>query len=164
MDFIVSIIAALIAVLVYSNRLGITTERNRSSLSAIALLIAVIGTLYSLSKALIIIPTGNIGVVDAFGQVSQRYLAPGVHRGIRERGSHAFLNRGGSGHERIYSQSRSCAHCSIISLILIFLFLDILVNFCHVVSVKSTVCLFLRSSYKTGVSLTLFLPLPVDIC
>ena len=67
MDFIVSIITALIAVLVYSNRLGMTTERNRSSLRAIALLIAIIGTLYSISKALIVIPTGSVGVVDAFG-------------------------------------------------------------------------------------------------
>ncbi len=79
MDFIVSIITALIAVLVFSNRLGMTSDRHRSSLSAISLLIAVVGTLYSISKALIVIPTGNIGVVDSFGKVAQNSLAPGVH-------------------------------------------------------------------------------------
>ena len=79
MSFVVSLLTTLIALLVYFTGAGISKEGNRSLLKLIALLIAIIGTTYSISKALVVIPAGNVGVIDVFGQVSERRINPGVH-------------------------------------------------------------------------------------
>lgn len=79
MSFVVSLLTTLIALLVYFTGAGISKEGNRSLLKLISLLIAIIGTTYSISKALVVIPAGNVGVIDVFGQVSERRINPGVH-------------------------------------------------------------------------------------
>lgn len=52
---------------------------NRFSLLTIALSTTAIGALIILFRLWAIIPTGQIGVVDTFGQVAEQPLGPGIH-------------------------------------------------------------------------------------
>ncbi len=79
MNFSVSLLTSLIAILVYLNSNKISNERSRWIVRTIALVIGAIAALASMSRILVIVPPGNTGVVNLFGQVSDNTLAPGVH-------------------------------------------------------------------------------------
>jgi regulator of protease activity HflC (stomatin/prohibitin superfamily) len=75
MTFVVSLLTSLISILVYFNSGKISSKQNQFAVRAIALLIALIATLAALFKNLIIIPAGNVGVVELFGRFP---LAPSI--------------------------------------------------------------------------------------
>lgn len=79
MTFVASLLTSLIAILVYLSSAKISSQRSRFAVRAIALLIALIAAIVSIFRTLIIIPTGNVGVMELFGQVAQRPLNPGIH-------------------------------------------------------------------------------------
>ncbi len=79
MNPIASLITCLVAVIVYLNSGKIPSDRTRPAVRAIALLVGVIAVISSISRLLVIVPAGNVGVVDTFGNVSDNTLAPGVH-------------------------------------------------------------------------------------
>ncbi|MDZ8067659.1 MAG: SPFH domain-containing protein [Nostoc sp. DedQUE08] len=79
MGFIVSLVTSLIAILVYLNTDKISSERSRLAIRTIMILIGSIAVLNSFSRLLAIVPPGNVGVVNFFGDVSETTLNPGVH-------------------------------------------------------------------------------------
>ncbi|MEH2174498.1 prohibitin family protein [Nostoc sp.] len=79
MGFIVSLVTSLIAILVYLNTDKISSERSRLAIRTIMILIGSIAVLNSFSRLLVIVPPGNVGVVNFFGEVSETTLNPGVH-------------------------------------------------------------------------------------
>ncbi|MDZ8135411.1 MAG: prohibitin family protein [Nostoc sp. DedQUE04] len=79
MGFIVSLVTSLIAILVYLNTDRISDERSRLVIRTIMILIGSIAVLNSFSRLLVIVPPGNVGVVNFFGEVSETTLNPGVH-------------------------------------------------------------------------------------
>lgn len=79
MTFLVSLITTLVAILVGLTSAKIQNQRNRLAVQAIAFLVAVVAAIASIFRTLIIIPVGSVGVVELFGQVSERPLNPGVH-------------------------------------------------------------------------------------
>jgi regulator of protease activity HflC (stomatin/prohibitin superfamily) len=83
MSFIVSAIAALTAFLVAANSKNFVSEKNSQTIRAIAILIGILATLVSLYQAifrvLVIIPAGEVGMVEVFGQVQEQPLSPGIH-------------------------------------------------------------------------------------
>ncbi|MEO1429188.1 MAG: prohibitin family protein [Cyanobacteria bacterium J06632_19] len=79
MSFILSLLATLIATLVYLNAGKVDDERNRLAVRGIAALIGIIATIASISRILVIVPPGNIGVANLFGRVSDEALNPGVN-------------------------------------------------------------------------------------
>ncbi|MBD2412583.1 membrane protease subunit, stomatin/prohibitin [Nostoc calcicola FACHB-389] len=79
MGFIVSLLANLIAILVYLNTDKISGEKSRLAIRTITILIGSIALLNSISRLLVIVPPGNVGVVNLFGEVSETTLKPGVH-------------------------------------------------------------------------------------
>ncbi|MDZ8186650.1 MAG: SPFH domain-containing protein [Nostoc sp. ChiSLP02] len=79
MGFIVSLLTTLIAILVYLNTDRISSERSRLAIRTITVLIGAIAVLNSISRLVVIVPPGNVGVVNFFGEVSETTLNPGVH-------------------------------------------------------------------------------------
>ncbi|MFN6461206.1 MAG: SPFH domain-containing protein [Nostoc sp. DedVER02] len=79
MGFILSLLSSLIAILVYLNTGKISGERSRLAVRAITILIGSIAVFNSFSRLLVIVPPGNVGIVNFFGQVDENTLAPGVH-------------------------------------------------------------------------------------
>lgn len=79
MDFIFSLITTLITVIVYLNSGKFPGERNRLAIRTVAILIGIIAFIASISRALVIVPPGNIGVANLFGRVSDHTLNPGVN-------------------------------------------------------------------------------------
>jgi regulator of protease activity HflC (stomatin/prohibitin superfamily) len=83
MQFLLSLIATLVAFSVALVSSDVAGPRNGRTLRAIALLIgflAAIASIYQLaSRFLIVIPAGNVGVVELFGYVEDRSLNPGLH-------------------------------------------------------------------------------------
>ncbi|MEH1984274.1 SPFH domain-containing protein [Nostoc sp.] len=79
MGFLVSLITSLIAILIYLNTGRISDERSRLAIRTILILIGSIAVLNSFSRLLVIVPPGNVGVVNFFGEVSETTLNPGVH-------------------------------------------------------------------------------------
>lgn len=79
MGFIVSLLTSLIAILVYLNTGRISGERSRLAIRGITILIGSIAVLNSISRLLVIVPPGNVGIVNLFGQVDENTLNPGVH-------------------------------------------------------------------------------------
>lgn len=79
MMFGASLLTTLIAIVVFFSSNRISNQRHRLSVRAIALLIGTLAVFSSLFRTLIVIPAGNIGIVDLFGNVSERPLNPGVH-------------------------------------------------------------------------------------
>lgn len=79
MGFILSLLTSLIAVLVYLNTGKISGERSRLAVRAITILIGSIAVFNSISRLLVIVPPGNVGIVNFFGQIDDNTLAPGVH-------------------------------------------------------------------------------------
>ncbi|HEY9850242.1 MAG TPA: prohibitin family protein [Leptolyngbyaceae cyanobacterium] len=79
MNPIASLITCLVAVIVYLNSGKIPSDRTRSTVRTIAILVGVIAVISSITRLLVIVPAGNVGVVDTFGNVSDNTLSPGVH-------------------------------------------------------------------------------------
>ena len=79
MGFIASLLATLIATLVYLNSSKLADERNRLAVRAIAGLIVVVAVIASITRGLVIVPPGNIGIANLFGRVSEDTLNPGVN-------------------------------------------------------------------------------------
>ncbi len=79
MGFLVSLITSLIAILVYLNTDRISSERSSLAIRGIMILIGSIAVLNSFSRLLVIVPPGNVGVVNLFGEVSETTLNPGAH-------------------------------------------------------------------------------------
>ena len=83
MQFLLSLIATLVAFSVALVSSDVAGPRNGRTLRAIALLIgflAAIASIYQFaSRFLIVIPAGNVGVVELFGYVEERSLTPGLH-------------------------------------------------------------------------------------
>jgi regulator of protease activity HflC (stomatin/prohibitin superfamily) len=79
MSFIVSLLTNLIAIIIYLNRRKIASEKYRLAVSSLAILIGSIAVLNSLSRLFVIVPPGNVGVVNLFGHVSENTLSPGIH-------------------------------------------------------------------------------------
>ncbi|MDM9381546.1 prohibitin family protein [Chlorogloeopsis sp. ULAP01] len=79
MNFIFSLLTSLIAILVFLNSGKISSEKSRWAVRGISILIGAIAILTSISKILVIVPPGNVGVINLFGRVSDNTLSPGVH-------------------------------------------------------------------------------------
>ncbi len=80
MSFIVSTIASLASILVFLNSQRLVDHRpTQLIIKAIAGLIALITTVHALSRLLVVIPAGTVGVEDFQGKVSERTLPAGVH-------------------------------------------------------------------------------------
>ncbi|MCU0538163.1 MAG: prohibitin family protein [Hydrococcus sp. Prado102] len=83
MSLIFSVLVTLVAFLVALNSKNLAGEKNNKTIRAIALLIGVLATLLSfyqlISRFLVIVPTGEVGIVEVFGKVEGRSLSPGVH-------------------------------------------------------------------------------------
>ncbi|WYL94515.1 MAG: SPFH domain-containing protein [Gloeotrichia echinulata IR180] len=79
MTFLISLLTSLIAIFVYLNSENINRGRNRLAIQGITILIGAIAAIISLSKIFVIVPPGNVGVVNSFGQVDKNALNPGMH-------------------------------------------------------------------------------------
>jgi len=80
MSFIVSTIASLLSVLVFFNSQRLVDNRTaRLVIKAIAGLIALTTAISALSRLLVVIPAGSVGVEDFQGKVSDRTLPAGLH-------------------------------------------------------------------------------------
>ncbi|NWF59862.1 MAG: prohibitin family protein [Fischerella sp.] len=79
MGFIFSLLTSLIAIFIYLNSGKISSERSRWAIRGITVLIGAIALLASISRLLVMVPPGNVGVIHLFGQVSDNTLNPGVH-------------------------------------------------------------------------------------
>ncbi|MCU0525640.1 MAG: prohibitin family protein [Elainella sp. Prado103] len=79
MSFIASLITALIALLVYRSSAKVPDQRNQMMIRSIALLIGGLAVLSAAWRNLTIIPAGNVGVLESFGQIDPQPLQPGIH-------------------------------------------------------------------------------------
>ncbi|MBW4614500.1 MAG: prohibitin family protein [Desmonostoc vinosum HA7617-LM4] len=79
MGFIVSLLINLIAIFVYLNANKISGEKSRLAVRSIAILIGAIALLASIARILVIVPPGNVGIINLFGRVSDNTLNSGVH-------------------------------------------------------------------------------------
>lgn len=79
MGFIFSLLTSLIAIFIYLNSGKISNERSRWTIRSVSVLIGAITLLASIARLLVIIPPGNVGVANLFGQVPDDTFNPGVH-------------------------------------------------------------------------------------
>ena len=80
MSFIVSAIAALVSVVVFFSHKKLVDNRiAQLVIQSVSGLIALLATLNAISRLIIIIPAGNVGVEDFQGKVSDRSLPAGIH-------------------------------------------------------------------------------------
>ncbi|WP_228059284.1 SPFH domain-containing protein [Nostoc sp. LEGE 06077] len=79
MSFIVTLLTSLIAILIYLNTDKISSQKSRLVVRGITILIGSVAILHSISRVLVIVPPGNVGIVNFFGQVSENSLDSGVH-------------------------------------------------------------------------------------
>ena len=79
MTFIASLLTTLIAILIYLSSGKTPSPKHRLAVRAIAILVAGIAMIASLFKNIVIIPAGQVGVMELFGSVSERPLNPGIH-------------------------------------------------------------------------------------
>lgn len=79
MGFIVSLLTILITTLVYLNSGKVADEKSRLAVRAVTALIGIVALIASISRGLVIVPPGNIGVTNLFGKVSDNSLNPGVN-------------------------------------------------------------------------------------
>lgn len=84
MSLIFSLIVALVSFLVTFTRINsVMGERNQKTVKIISLFIGILATFASLSqiivRLLVIVPTGNVGVVELFGKLEPKPLQPGIH-------------------------------------------------------------------------------------
>ncbi|MBD2294828.1 prohibitin family protein [Anabaena sphaerica FACHB-251] len=79
MGFIFSLLTSLIASLIYLQSSKITSTKTQIAVRGITILIGSIALLASISRLLVIVPPGNVGVINLFGNVSDNTLDSGVH-------------------------------------------------------------------------------------
>jgi regulator of protease activity HflC (stomatin/prohibitin superfamily) len=79
MNFIFSLLTSLLAIFIYLNSSKISGKRSRWTIRGITIFIGAIALLNCTGKILVIVPSGNVGVIDLLGRVSDRILNPGVH-------------------------------------------------------------------------------------
>ncbi|MBD2431044.1 MULTISPECIES: prohibitin family protein [Fischerella] len=79
MGFIFSLLTSLIAIFIYLNSGKMSNERSRWIIRSVSVLIGAIALLTSVSRLLVIVPPGNVGVANLFGQVPDDTFNPGVH-------------------------------------------------------------------------------------
>jgi regulator of protease activity HflC (stomatin/prohibitin superfamily) len=79
MGFIFSLLTSLIAIFIYLSSSKISSERSRWVIRIVSILIGAIALLASISRLLVIVPPGNVGVANLFGQVSDDTFNSGVH-------------------------------------------------------------------------------------
>jgi regulator of protease activity HflC (stomatin/prohibitin superfamily) len=80
MSFIISAIASLVSIIVFfSSKKLVDNRTTQLTIKAIAGLIGVLAALNAISRIVVIIPAGNVGVEDFQGKVSDRTLPAGVH-------------------------------------------------------------------------------------
>lgn len=79
MGFIFSLLTSLIAIFIYLNSGKMSNERSRWIIRSVSVLIGAIALLASVSRLLVIVPPGNVGVANLFGQVPDDTFNPGVH-------------------------------------------------------------------------------------
>ncbi|MEJ2615494.1 MAG: prohibitin family protein [Ignavibacteriaceae bacterium] len=75
MLFIIAIIAAAVAFVVFRN----AKKRNSKQEASLALIGFVVALLIAILQCWTVIPAGHVGVIDFFGNVSDRTLKPGVN-------------------------------------------------------------------------------------
>ncbi|WP_205127504.1 MULTISPECIES: prohibitin family protein [Okeania] len=83
MELIISLLVTLVAFLIALTNPNIAGEKERKKVRALALLIgslaAIISIYQTISKFLVIMPAGKVGVVEILGNVSESTLTPGLH-------------------------------------------------------------------------------------
>jgi regulator of protease activity HflC (stomatin/prohibitin superfamily) len=80
MSFIVSAIASLVSIAVFfSNKKLVDNRIAQLVIQSVSGLIALLATINALSRLIIVIPAGNVGVEDFQGKVSDRSLPAGIH-------------------------------------------------------------------------------------
>jgi regulator of protease activity HflC (stomatin/prohibitin superfamily) len=80
MSFIISAIASLVSIIVFFSSKKLVDNRiAQLTIKAIAGLIGVLAALNAVSRIVVVIPAGNVGVEDFQGKVSDRTLPAGVH-------------------------------------------------------------------------------------
>lgn len=79
MGFIFSLLTSLIAILIYLQTGRITSERTKLAVRGITILIGSMTLLASISRLLVIVPPGNVGIVNSFGKISDNTLDSGVY-------------------------------------------------------------------------------------
>ena len=83
MSLIVSAIAALVSWLVFFTSKSQNNSTNNKLIRPIALLIGLISTalvaIQALGRFAVVIPTGEVGVIETLGKVSATTLNPGIH-------------------------------------------------------------------------------------
>ena len=80
MSFVFSAIASLVSIVVFLNSKRLVDNRiAQMSIQAIAGLIGVLTAITTMSRLVVIIPAGNVGVEDFQGKVSDRTLPAGIH-------------------------------------------------------------------------------------
>ncbi|MEB3309831.1 MAG: prohibitin family protein [Snowella sp.] len=83
MSLIISALTALIAFFVFLNASKIAGEKQQKLLQILSFfisLLAFVTLIYkSVSRFLVVIPTGEVGIVERFGQVSTNTLPPGMY-------------------------------------------------------------------------------------
>jgi regulator of protease activity HflC (stomatin/prohibitin superfamily) len=80
MSFIISMIASLVSVVVFFNSKRLVDNRiAQMSIKAIAVLIGLLTALNTISRVVVVIPAGSVGVQDFQGKISDLPLPAGVH-------------------------------------------------------------------------------------
>jgi regulator of protease activity HflC (stomatin/prohibitin superfamily) len=81
MSVIVKLLAFLVSVLVFLNSSKIAPEKSAPLIRMVSALIAVISAVAAFFDfvPIAVISAGSVGVVESFGQVSDRVLLPGIH-------------------------------------------------------------------------------------
>jgi len=80
MSFIISAIASLVSIVVFFSSKKLVDNRiTQLSIKAIAGLIGVLAAINAISRIIVVIPAGNVGVEDFQGKVSDRTLPAGIH-------------------------------------------------------------------------------------
>ncbi|MBD2693044.1 prohibitin family protein [Anabaena catenula] len=79
MGFIFSLLTSLIAILIYLQTGRITSAKTQFAVRVITILIGTIALMPSISRLLVTVPPGNVGIVNLFGKVSDNTLDSGVH-------------------------------------------------------------------------------------
>lgn len=81
MSFIVKLLAFLVSVLVFFNSSKIAPEKSAPVIRLVCVLIGAVSAIAAIFDLvpIVIISAGSVGVVEFFGQVSDRVLLPGIH-------------------------------------------------------------------------------------
>ncbi|WP_016949267.1 prohibitin family protein [Anabaena sp. PCC 7108] len=79
MGFILPLLTSLIASLIYLQTGKITSERTKLAVRGITILIGSIALMPSISRLLVTVPPGNVGIINLFGKVADNTLDSGVH-------------------------------------------------------------------------------------